>query len=261
MVVFCYVNTTMSFTDKVVLITGSSSGIGAKAAILFAKEGANVAIVGRNETKLAKVEEEIIKIDKKPVVIKADVSKEDEAVFIVSKTIEAFGKLDILINNAGILRKCDVFDVNFLEAYDEVMNTNMRSVVTITSKALPYLKEVKGNIINVSSVAATEVCEPGFTSYRTSKAALNHFSKSLAAELGPYGIRVNIVTPGPVKTDIFDSAGLPLLVEQLKESTIFKRVLEPEEVAEVIAYLASDKAKGVTGSDYLIDSGYLLRMT
>ncbi|KAJ0172894.1 hypothetical protein K1T71_011070 [Dendrolimus kikuchii] len=249
----------MSFTNKVVLITGGSSGIGAKTAILFAKEGANVAIVGRNVAKLAKVEEEINQIGNKPLVIVADVSKDDEAITIVKKTVEAFGKLDILVNNAGIMRHCEIFDASFLQVYDEIMNTNMRPVVIITSQAVPYIRETKGNIINISSVAGIDVIQPGFISYQASKAALTHFTKALAVELGPYGVRANIVSPGPVKTDIFVSAGMGNLEKELENTTVLNRLSDPEEVADIIAYLASDKAKSVTGSNYVIDNGFLIK--
>ncbi|KAG6439832.1 hypothetical protein O3G_MSEX001123, partial [Manduca sexta] len=167
----------MSFANKVVIVTGASDGIGAVTAIQFAKEGADVTLVGRTEDKLAKVAAECAKYDKNPLVIKADVSKDEEAKKIVARTIQMFGKLDILVNNAGIFFADDIMKPNFMELFDSTMNTNMRAVALITQLAVPHLVETKGNVINVSSIAASMIKFSNFVSYKTSKAALNHFTR------------------------------------------------------------------------------------
>ncbi|KAG6457874.1 hypothetical protein O3G_MSEX010528 [Manduca sexta] len=249
----------MSFANKVVLVTGASSGIGAAAAILFGREGADLTIVGRDDAKLAKVAEECGKFGKKPLIISADVTKDDEVTAIVEQTIKVFGKLDVLINNAGMIKPDDISHPSFMQIFDDIMNTNMRAVALLTNLATPHLKATKGSIVNVSSVAATQVSMPRFASYKTSKAALNHFTRCVALELAPHGVRVNSISPGPVSTDLFDRAGMSTALTVLKGATALDRVSDPEEIAEMILLLASDKAKGVTGSDYVIDNGILLK--
>ncbi|CAH1641320.1 unnamed protein product [Spodoptera littoralis] len=246
----------MSFANKVVLITGGSAGIGAKTAESFATEGASVAIVGRNEAKLNLVAVVCQKLGATVLTIKADISKDADADSVVKKTIDKFGKLDVLVNNAGILREANVLSENFLKTYDEVMDINMRGAVRITYFAAPYLIKTKGNIVNVSSVAANCTSRPGNTAYRTSKAAMNHFTRCVALDLATHGVRVNSVSPGPVMTDIFE--GLEVNAEKLRTRTALQRVSEPGEIADMIMYVASDKARGATGSNYVVDNGMLL---
>ncbi|GBP85338.1 11-beta-hydroxysteroid dehydrogenase-like 2 [Eumeta japonica] len=130
----------MSFTNKVVIVTGSSSGIGASTAILFAREGAKVTITGRNVEKLNKVEKEIDKLTgNKPLAIVADISKEDDAIGIVNKTVSHFGKLDVLVNNAGVVSYRGIFDSDYLTEFDRIMSTNLRAAATMTYAAMPHL--------------------------------------------------------------------------------------------------------------------------
>ncbi|XP_061721454.1 3-oxoacyl-[acyl-carrier-protein] reductase FabG-like [Cydia pomonella] len=253
----------MSFSGKVVLVTGASSGIGAAAAVLFAKQGACVALVGRNEAKLANVAQQCGQHGPQPLVIKADVADERQASTIVQQTIEKFGKLDVLINNAGISRQGSLLEGNILEAYDVVMQTNVRAVIHLTTIAVPHLIKTKGNIINTGSTAALHVPKLlTLTSYCVSKAALDHFTRCAALELAPHGVRVNSVNPGPVKTDILENCGwqnADAIWENYKKSTALNRIGEPEEIAELMLFLASDKAKSITGSICLSDNGYLLK--
>ncbi|KAM3955387.1 LOW QUALITY PROTEIN: putative oxidoreductase SERP2049 [Aphomia sociella] len=193
----------MSFVGKVVLITGASSGIGAVTAVRFTKEGADVAIVGRNEAKLNKVVEECKTYGKLPLVIKADVTIDENAERIINDTIEIYGKIDILINNIGLTRYGTILDKKILEAYDKIMEVNVRAIVHLTTLAAPYLVKTKGNIVNVSSVSGFFVRVPRSNAYSLSKAAVNHFTKGAALELG---VRVNAVSPGPVRTDLLENA-------------------------------------------------------
>ncbi|XP_021183753.3 3-oxoacyl-[acyl-carrier-protein] reductase FabG [Helicoverpa armigera] len=247
----------MSFVKKVVLITGGSAGIGATTAEFFAKEGASVAIVGRNEAKLNAVAQRCQKLGVPTLSIKADVAKDEEADTIVKKTIDKFGRLDVLVNNAGILREANILSDKFLSTYDEVMNVNMRGTIRITHFAAPHLIKTKGNIVNVSSIAGKCTARPNNIAYRTSKAAMTHFTRCVALEMAPHGVRVNSVSPGPVKTDIFD--GLEVTEDALTNMTALHRLSETSEIADMIVYVASDKAKGTTGSDYVVDNGCLLR--
>ncbi|KAI5633640.1 enoyl-(Acyl carrier protein) reductase domain-containing protein [Phthorimaea operculella] len=250
----------MSFADKVLLVTGASSGIGAATAVLFAKEGANVAIVGRNETKLQNVSAQCEKVGKKPLVIKADVSNDDEAAEIVNKTVEKFGKIDVLVNSAGISKYGSILSGNILSVYDDVMAVNLRAIINLTTLAAPHLVKTKGNIINISSTGAQLVPKmPAFIPYCVSKAGLEHFSRGAALELALSGVRVNVVRPGPVRTDMIENSGFPGTWDVFKAGTALDRVSEPEEIAELVMYLASDKARGVTGSVFTTDNGYLLK--
>ncbi|KOB64125.1 3-dehydroecdysone 3alpha-reductase [Operophtera brumata] len=235
----------MSFANKVVIVTGGSSGIGATTALHFAKEGAQVAIVGRNDSKLKNVAARISKIGKKPLIIKADVSKDDEVKTIIKNTVEKFGKLDILVNNAGLIRSAAVVDENFVEIYDEVVNTNLRSIFVLTNLAIPHLIKTKG------SSTLRSFAPSGYAAYGVSKAGLNHFSRVSAMELAPKGVRVNVVSPGPVETPIFENTGIDANWEEVINLTALKVVTQTDEIADMILYLASDKAKSITGSNYV----------
>ncbi|KAL0871100.1 hypothetical protein ABMA27_004904 [Loxostege sticticalis] len=252
----------MSFKNKVVLVTGASSGIGAAIALKFAEEGASVAIVGRNEEKLKKVTENIAKVGNKPLVIVADMTKDNDVQRIVNDTLKQFGKIDVLVNNAGVSRYTDITDENAMKEYDNVINTNLRSVVYLTHLASKYIIESKGNIINISSVAGKIVWKNGFA-YCTSKAGLDHFSRAIALDLAPKGVRVNTINPGPVMTDIFEAMGFKgeaqtALLDGVIKMTALKRISDPAEIAELALFLASDKAVGITGSTYVTDNGFML---
>ncbi|XP_045533364.1 uncharacterized oxidoreductase TM_0325-like [Pieris brassicae] len=251
----------MIFLNKVVLITGASSGIGAAAAVEFAKVGAKVAIVGRNVQKLHKVSELCIKNGSKPLVINADLGNDEECQKIIDLVIKEFGKLDVLVNNAGFLHYGSILEGNILEGYDKTMRVNVRAHVHMTSLAAPYLVKSKGNIINISSAAATSTTSlKGRTPYFVSKAALNHFTRCCATELAREGVRVNTISPGPVKTDFFDNSGLDDVdIDRFADMMPLKRVSESVEVADMILFLASDRAVGITGSEFVVDNGYLLR--
>lgn len=179
----------MSFNGKVVLVTGASSGIGAGAARHFASLGAKVVIVGRNEKRLHEVADQIKK-DGSPVPyeIVADVTK--DAKRIVDETINHFGKLDVLVNNAGIVILDNAAVIELAE-FDRVLDTNVRSVITLTKLSVPYLEKTKGNIVNISSVAGLNAVQNGLT-YCVSKAALDQFTKCAALDLAPKGME-NII--------------------------------------------------------------------
>uniref|UniRef100_A0A2H1VBR9 SFRICE_025965 n=1 Tax=Spodoptera frugiperda TaxID=7108 RepID=A0A2H1VBR9_SPOFR len=250
----------MSFKNKVVLITGGSAGIGAATAEQFAKEGASVAIVGRNEAGLKAVAERCDQHGSKTLIIKADVADDAQAKTIVEKTIEAFGRLDVLVNNAAVYKSTSLLSPDIMKVYDEVTSVDLRAVVHMTSLAAPHLIKTKGNIVNISSVLGkTYVQSPQLMMYCLSKAALEHFSRGAALELAASGVRVNIVSPGPVRTALVKILKTENIIEDVSLTTALHRVSEPEEVADVILFLASDKAKGVTGSDYGIDNGVTIK--
>ncbi|XP_026725153.1 uncharacterized protein LOC113492067 [Trichoplusia ni] len=250
----------MSFNDKVVIVTGASSGIGAAIAVEFSGLGAKVTIVGRNETKL----KEVAKKCKNPLTVVADITKENDIKKIVTETLNRFGKIDILINNAGMAIQASILAENAMETYDKVMNTNLRSAVYLTHLAAPHIVKTKGNIINISSIASLTVFGKDQFSYGTSKAAMDHFTRSIAAELASSGVRVNSVNPGPVKTDFLENIGiskdqLEATFEHMAKMTALGRVSGAEEIADLVTFLASDKAKAITGAVFVSDNGVLIK--
>lgn len=245
----------MSFSNKVIIVTGSSSGIGAATAKLFSQEGANVVLVGRNESKLSQVASEC----EDPLIIKADITDEEEAIRIIEETINTFGKIDVLVNNAGIVRYESILEENVLEVFDELMNTNLRALFNITRLAAPHLIESKGNIINISSIAGKSVAVPKLAAYGISKAGVDNFTKGAALELAKYGVRVNNISPGPVKTDVLINAGDETAWECFNSAAPLNKVGEPEEIGHLVLFLASEKASSITGADYVVDNGVLLK--
>ncbi|XP_013188313.1 3-oxoacyl-[acyl-carrier-protein] reductase FabG-like [Amyelois transitella] len=250
----------MSFAGKVVIVTGASSGIGASTGILFSHSGANVVLVGRNESKLKNVAEKCNQGGTSPLVVKADVGNDSDVERIINETVKKYGKLDILVNNAGIVVRGSVLNGNLVEGYDETMKVNVRAVIKLTILAAPYLIKTKGNIVNVSSIEGKKPSMINHLPYMVSKAALDHFTRGAALELAPFGVRVNSVSPGPVRTDILENSGMSPSVswDDIAKIMILDRVSDPEEIGELILYLASDKARGISGSDFVNDNGALL---
>lgn len=195
-----------SLVGKVALITGASSGIGAVTAELFTKLGASIAITGRKENNLANVGFNCQKHGEKPLLIPADLSKEDDINNIMEKTISHFGKLNILINCAGIIDFGTIENTS-LEQYDRVFRTNVRSVYQLTMLAVPHLISTKGSIVNVSSVNGMRSF-PGVLAYNMSKSALDQFTKCVALELASKQVRVNSVNPGVIITELQKRGGL-----------------------------------------------------
>ncbi|KAI5633644.1 enoyl-(Acyl carrier protein) reductase domain-containing protein [Phthorimaea operculella] len=250
----------MSFKNKVVLVTGAGSGIGATIAKLFAKEGTNVSIVDIDQKKLDAVAVKVAAFGKTPLVIYADISKDEDAKRTVSETISEFGKLDVLVNNAGLAKVGSILDGNVLEAYDAIMRVNVRAVINLTTLSAPHLVASKGNIVNISSAASTNTpTRPDLIAYYVSKAMLDHFTRGAALELASSGIRVNAVNPGPVATSFMENANINVKWDLYKSLTPLCRVSEPEEIAELVLYLASEKARGITGSCFVNDNGILLK--
>ncbi|XP_011252032.1 uncharacterized protein LOC105248759 isoform X2 [Camponotus floridanus] len=246
----------MSFAGKVVLITGASSGIGAATAVHLAQLGASLSISGRNKDNLNKVAEQCGK--SKPFIVTGELTNETDVKNIIDLTIKHYGKLDVLINNAGILESGSIESTS-LEQYDNVFNINVRSVYQLTALAVPHLIKTKGNIVNVSSVTGLRSF-PNCLAYCMSKAALDQFTRCIALELGPKQVRVNAVNPGVVITNLHRSSGmdeeqLKTFFEHAKETHILGRPGDVTEVAKSIAFLASDDATFITGATLPVDGG------
>ncbi|VVC97042.1 uncharacterized oxidoreductase SERP2049-like [Leptidea sinapis] len=253
----------MSLKNKVAIVTGSSSGIGAAIAVKFSSEGAKVVLVGRNQTKLNAV---AVKCND-PLVVRAELANDDDVKRILDETIQTFGKLDILVNNAGISLCGSLFTGDLMRSLDELFKINFRAIVYLTKLAAPYLIQTKGNIINISSISGQRVCPIlGLMMYSSLKAALDHFSKHAALELSPHGVRLNVISPGPVKTDILKNTDKlentnthHISWDEFASTTALHRVSEPEEIAEFAFFLISENAKGITGSVVVHDNGKILK--
>jgi len=244
------------FKNKIVLVTGGTRGIGRATALKFAKLGAKVvAVFASNQSKADSLIDEINAFGGEIKVIKADISIESELDKIVNLTLDLYGKIDILINNAGI-----VFDREFEEIkYDEslkILKTNMLAPLFLSQKIAPIMidKSQKGVIINVSSTSGMYDFNPGTADYAMSKIALQSLTKDLSLKYSPK-IRVNAVAPGWVNTDM--NADLPKdFVESETSKYHLKRWAEPDEIADSIIYLASENASYVTGQVLVLDGGH-----
>ncbi|XP_031626743.1 uncharacterized protein LOC116343020 [Contarinia nasturtii] len=247
----------MPFIGKVILITGASSGIGAAAAEYFAKKGALLALVGRNAEKFEKVLDKIkaSEIDLEPLVILADVSIDAER--IMSETIEKYGHLDILINNAGFSIQGTIETLQ-MDDYDSMMATNVRGVVELTKLAIPYLLETKGNIVNISSAAGI-MPVPSNCAYSMSKAALDQFTKCVAMDLAAKGVRCNSVNPGFIETDFHgverDTDEWAAVEELCAQKHPLQRIGYCDDCVNAIAFLADESANFITGILLRVDGG------
>lgn len=246
------------FAGKVALVTGATSGIGQACAIAFATAGAKVACVGRKEKALQEVAERIRALDSEALAIQADLSSSAEAERAVSETVKAFGGLDVLVNAAGHISSGTIENTS-LEAWDEMMDVNVRASFQLMQKALPSLIERRGNIVNVSSVTGLRAF-PGVLAYCVSKAALDQLTRCASLELAAKGVRVNAVNPGVVVTEIHKRGGMSeeayaAFLEHSKTTHPLGRTGRPEEIAALVLFLASDEASWVTGATYSIDGG------
>ncbi|XP_028030852.1 uncharacterized protein LOC114243534 [Bombyx mandarina] len=186
--------------NKVVIVTGSSSGIGEAIAVELVSQGAKVAIIGRREHKLKLVAARCELVGKKTLAIRADVTKDDDRRMIIKRTIKHFGKLNVLVNCAGVAKFISILSNEAIEMFDEALSINLRSIVHLVHLSASYLIASKGSINNIGSVGGIAPIASEKFSYCISKAALHHFTKCLALELASKNVRVNLIAPGPVRT-------------------------------------------------------------
>ncbi len=248
----------LRFDDKVALITGGSRGIGGAAARLFAEFAADVAInYYANKSEAEKVKADIEKMGRKCLIVKADVGVRHDCESLVKATIDEFGKLDILINNAGIWTEAAIEDMTD-EILDRTIDINLKGCFYTTSAAVPYMKKQKsGNIIFVSSTAGQRG-EARHSHYAATKGALISLTKSLCPELAAYGIRVNCVAPGWVDTDMSHDALTGPGGAEYVSFIPLGRGASAEELAGPIVFLASDRASFITGEILNVNGGAVL---
>ncbi|WP_409292806.1 SDR family NAD(P)-dependent oxidoreductase [Peribacillus sp. SCS-37] len=258
----------MRFSDTIALVTGAGSGIGKATAIRLANEGAKVILVGRTRSKLEVVAQDINAAKKIPAaeIFPADVKDEDDVQELKEYVQQKYGDLHVLINNAGGSVHSKIMDTS-AEDWDYVQQTNLKSVFLV-SKLLGGLMADAAQkeeglprpraIVNVASLSGHQA-GAHIPHYSSAKAGVINFTRALALEFSPYGIRANSVSPGFVETPLTEQ-GLQneQFVKAIKRNTALRRVGRPEEVANVIAFAASNEASYMTGSDILVDGGWLI---
>ncbi|MBZ6377484.1 3-oxoacyl-ACP reductase [Pacificimonas flava] len=240
------------FTGKTVIVTGSSSGIGEAVAKRFSQEGANIVINSRSRGDLEQVAANMPA--DRTLIVEGDIAEDGFPAQLVSKTVERFGALDVLHNNAGVAVNGPFADASD-EDIDKVLSVNVRGLMRMSRAAIPELAKTKGCIVNTSSVSGTGG-DFGMAIYNASKGAVTNFTRALALELGAKGIRVNAVNPSITRSEmssgIFDN---DKLMTRFKQRIALGRPGEPEDVAGPVLFLASDDARFVSGVNLPVDGG------
>lgn len=247
----------MDIKGRVAIVTGAGQGIGRAIALTLAQKGASVAIADINDVTAAKVAGEIETAGGKAVPVKTDVSKIDDIKWMVEKTVREFGTVDILVNNAGILHSTPIEDITE-EEWDKMMAVNLKSMFFASQQVLKYMKTKKsGRIINISSLAGRMGGYANGVVYSASKAGIIGLTMAVARRVAEFNITVNAVAPGTTETDIIKQFSGEKL-EALKQTIPLKRLGKPENIAEVVAFLASDAADFITGAVIDVNGGMFM---
>jgi len=250
---------------KVAIITGGGTGIGRTISLMFANEGAKVAVGSRNITSLAEVVKEIKLLRRQSIAIATDVSIKQQVENMVDQTMHEFGRIDILVNNAGILRATGIMDTSE-EVWDEVMDINLKGVFLCTQAVAKYMiKQQDGTIINIASISGRGGGLDDGPSYCASKAGVIQLTQNAAFELGPYGINVNCIAPGLIITPMVYGGGrtreeVQAYLEGRKSATVLGRLGEPKDIAKVALFLASEDSSFISGQTIPVDGGRTNRM-
>jgi 3-oxoacyl-[acyl-carrier protein] reductase len=245
---------------KVALVTGSSRGIGKAIATLFAREGASVVVnFVRSSAEAAKVAAEINSSGSRAIAVRADVSRRSEVSALVGETVSTFGKVDVLVNNAGVFAGGGASTLTD-EDLDKAFSINVKGAIACAQTVAPHMKaNGGGRIINISSIAALSTTTPDQIPYAIAKAALNAATKRFAVDLGRFNITVNAICPGPVRTDMAVAGDSPEETEArfllLAKKAVLGRVGSPEDIAACALFLASNDARMITGQVLTVDGG------
>ncbi len=247
-----------SSPSRCVMITGASSGIGRATALRFAEAKESLVLIGRDHAALAAVEKEANIKGAQTQIVEADLYAEGAAQQAIAAVLDRFPRLDVLVNAAGIIALGTIENTSLAD-WDRMMDINVRVIFQLMQAAVPPLAKTKGNIVNVSSVTGLRSF-PNVLAYCVSKAALDQLTRCAALELAPKGIRVNAVNPGVVVTNLhrrsgFDEKKYAVFLEHSRTTHPLGRVGSPEEIAELIFFLASDQAGWITGETISIDGG------
>lgn len=249
----------MDFTDRVVIVTGASSGIGAASAILFATHGAKVTLVGQNQERLHAIKAKCEAARGHPMLsIALDLTAQGSCETVVSKTAETFGRIDVLVNCAGKALLTSMFD-HSMEVFDEIIKLNLRVPYQLTQLSVPYLIKTKGNVVNIIGAQWKQV-RHGFMPFSIAKAGLDRFTKSAAVELASEGIRVNSVLPGMTRTNFMNNFNieddmLDYYYNFLADDIPNSKVIEPEEIAKMVVFVASGMCPNLNGASMGVHSG------
>lgn len=244
----------MSLNGKVAIVTGASRGIGRQVAIQLARSGAKVAVnYSSSRGKADEVVKWIEQFGGHAVAIQADVSKMNEIEVLFSETLERFGRVDILVNNAGIMENHAIADMTE-EIFDRHFALNVKGTYFACQQALKYMMQ-GGSIINFSSSVSGAML-PTYSVYAATKGAIEQLTRQLAKEFGPKDIVINCIAPGQVATDMFLDGKSPELVDSFRQMNAFGRLGEPEDIANVLELLVSDKARWITGQTIRVNGGF-----
>jgi len=246
----------MLLEGKNALVTGGSQGIGAAASLELAREGANVCLTYRkHDVEAKKYADEIREMGRKALAIKCDISSFAEAESVVKKSVDEFGGLDILVNNAGMNWDGVSWKMSE-EQWDRVIEVNLKGYFNFTRQVAPIFKDQKyGKIINITSINGLRG-KFGQSNYSASKAGIIGFTKAVAKELGAFNVNVNAVAPGLIETTMLkESDSRDKIIDMAMNEIVLKRVGQPEDLANVVVFLASDKARHVTGEIIKVDGG------
>lgn len=246
------------FTNKIALVTGASSGIGRATALRLAQQGARVAIVGRRAEALSEVVAASELPDNAFLPLAVDLTDRAAAAEIVPRTVAQFGALDVVVNAAGIITNGTIENTSE-NAWQEMLEINLNTVFRLMQQAVPELAKRRGNIVNVSSVTGLRAF-PGVLAYCVSKAAVDQLTRCASLELAAQGVRVNAVNPGVVVTELHRTSGMndekyQAFLEHSQTTHPLGRVGTTDEVADLICFLASERAGWITGATYAIDGG------
>jgi 3-oxoacyl-[acyl-carrier protein] reductase len=250
----------MDLTGRIALITGASSGIGAAAATVMADLGARVAIGYHvNQAGAEQVRDTIVRAGGKAITIRADVRRSEDIRALVKSATDQLGPIDILVNNAGSLVQRMKIQELTEQRWDEIMDLNLKSAVLCSQAVTPSMIERKrGAIVNVASIAARHGGGPGAGAYATAKGGVITFTKALAKELAPQGVRVNAVSPGVIDTPFHEAFSTPELLRHFVTAIPLGRLGTAMECATVIAFLASDAASFIVGESVEVNGGQLM---
>lgn len=245
----------ITLQSKTAIVTGGSRGIGRAIALKLGRLGASVAVGYRNQTTAAEaVAAEIVQLGSRAVVIRADLRRVNEIESLFDRTIDRFGAVDILVNNAGIAIFKRIQDFTE-EQFDDMMESNVKGLFFACREAARKMAN-GGHIVNIAS-SVTKVMMPNYGAYAATKGAVEQITRVLAKELGPRGIAVNCISPGPTDTELFRHGKTDAQIETLASMAAFGRIGTPEDIANAVALMVSEPAGWITGQNLCVNGGFV----